>query len=469
MANSITVSKAVTLLLISLFIVIGGVVFIKAPTVIVLITGGAATIALSLLWGTKWKELENNLLDTLRMLMIPILILLAVGMLIGSWVMSGTLPLLMSYGLSLLNPTIFLLVVALCCTLMSIMTGTSWGTIGTLGIVFMGIAVGFGIPIPYAAGAIIVGAFFGDKMSPLSDSVITSSAFTGVDIVEHIKHMLYTTIPGYIISLALFLFLGLRMTGSTYQSSNVEQIISTLESNFNLNPILLLPPIVVLFLLLKRAPTLPALGVGVFFGCVLAAVFQNIGLSDMANILRDGFTIQTDIKVVNEMLSQGGLSSMLGTASIMIGAAIFSSPLMTAGVFQLIMDKFVSLIKDAKVMMTTSLLLNLFFVILTGTYAAAYALFGPLFAPLYEKYGLHRKNLSRTLEDTGTAFAPVVPWGMTAVFIEGTLHIKPFDYILYAPMIYTGIIFALIYIFTGYGIAKLDTIQNKKEGNKEDF
>ncbi|TCP28886.1 NhaC family Na+:H+ antiporter [Scopulibacillus darangshiensis] len=457
MEKSLSGLKAAVLLMISFFIVLFGIILTKAPTPIVLMAAGAVVIALSLIWGVKWEDIEKDLLDSLRSMFIPILILLSVGMLIGAWMISGTIPVMIYYGLLILKPSFFLIVTAIVCSIMSVMAGTSWGTIGTLGVAFMAVSAGLGIPPAYTAGAIVVGAMFGDKMSPLSDTTVMASGVINVKIVDHIKHMLYTTIPGYLISLLLYSVLGFQFGSQTLNTEKVAVILSTLGQTFNLNPVIMLPPIVVLFLIFRRKPVLPVFGVGIFMGCLLALLFQDRSMLQIAEALNSGYTDSTNIPMVDDMLHQGGLSGMLDTMVLLIAAAIFGSPLRTAGVFQTIVETVTRFARQAKTMMTSALSLHAIFFMVTGSYYVTFAVLGPILAPLYDRHKLDRKNLSRTMEDTGTTFAPIIPWGVTGAYIAGTLNTPTVDYILFAPMTYLGIVFAVIYIFTGIGIAKTET------------
>lgn len=460
MNSTLSFTKALTLMIVSFTIILGGILWLSAPTVIVLITAGTVVIILASLWGVSWEKIEEDLMETLRAMLLPILILLAVGMLIGAWMLSGTIPLIVYYGLLSLKPAYFLLFAALICSVMSIMAGTSWGTIGTVGVALMGVSMGLGIPLHYTAGAIVVGAIFGDKLSPLSDTTIMSSAMADVKLVDHIKHLLWTTIPGYTISLILFLVLGARYGGNIKNQENVELILGTLQDNFNLNPLLILPPIVVLVLIFMKKPTLPVFGIGILTGCLLAFFFQGNNTLEIMTTLNNGFQESTNVPIVDEIVQRGGLSSMLGTVALLIGAAIFGAPLRSAGVIHLLLDKIIQLAKSAKTMMASSLLLHSLFFTTTGSYYVTYAVLGPMISPLYDKYGLHRKNWTRTMEDTGTAMAPMIPWGVTGAFIAETLGVPIKDFILFAPMTYLGIVFALLYIFTGYGIARSPAIQN---------
>lgn len=466
MKSKLNMSKSIILLTISVAIVLCGVVFVKAPSTIVLMTAGAVAMTLSVIWGIKWEDIQNDLIDNLRSMLLSILILLAVGMLVGVWILSGTVPVMVYYGLKVLSPSIFLFAAALICAVMSVMTGTSWGTLSTAGIALMGVSAGLGIPLHYTAGAVVVGSIFGDKLSPLSDTTVLASCVAEVDILDHVKHMLYTTIPGFVISLILYLVIGFNYRDGVVNGEVYNTILSTLEKQFNLNPIMFLPPVVVLYLISKRKPTLPVFGIGILLGAVLAMIFQGSSLLAIANSLNKGFTTISGVKIVDSMLIRGGLSSMLGTVALLIAAAVFGSPLRTSGVIQNLLDGVQRLAKSGKTIMASSLILHAFMFMITGSYYVTFSVLGPMIKPLFGEYGLHGKNLSRTLEDTGTAFAPIVPWSVTGAFIATTLNIPTAQYILYAPMTYLGIVFALFYIFTGIGIAKADnviTISAKEE------
>ncbi|MFT4416381.1 Na+/H+ antiporter NhaC [Fredinandcohnia humi] len=455
MPNTLSTPKAITLIALSIMIIFSGIIAFDAPSTIVLIAAGAAVIILSMIWGIKWEVIEKDLLDSIRSMFIPILILLAVGMMVGIWMLSGTIPMIVYYGLLFIKPSIFLFVVCLACCLMSIMAGTSWGTIGTIGVAFMGVSIGLGVPLPYTAGAIVVGAIFGDKMSPLSDTTVMSAAVSDVRLVDHIRHMLYTTVPGLVISLLLYLVLGFNYSGEI-ENEKITSIMNTLDTHFNLNPILLLPPIVILFLIYRNKPTLPVFGVGIILGGLLAAIFQGQGITEIATALNEGFLSSTGVELVDEMLQRGGLEGMLGTVGLLIAAAVFGSPLRSAGVIDVILNSIQRLAKTGKSMMLSNLSLHSFMFIITGSYYVTFAVLGPMMKSMYDKYGLHRKNFSRTLEDTGTALAPLIPWSVTGAFIAETLGVATGDYALYAPMLYLGIIFAIIYIITGFGIAKVE-------------
>jgi NhaC family Na+:H+ antiporter len=445
-------AKAIGLFTLSILMVFGGVLWVKANSSIVLLTAGAVSAALCMLWGIRWKELERDMLSNINAMLPAILILLSVGLMIGIWIACGTVPLMVYYGLKLLSPGAFLVVTLLICTMMSVCMGTSWGTIGTVGVALMGISAGLDIPLPYTAGAIVTGAIFGDKLSPLSDTTVMSSAVSGVDIIDHIKYMLWTTLPPYAISLLLYVFLGRAAAGRVITGDSVEIITSQLSSIFSLSPLLLLPPIAVLGLIILKKPALPVFTVGVALGCVLAYFFQGMSLGEISSALQKGYTAKSGVDMIDSMLVRGGLNSMLGSVVLLMAAAIFGAPLKTAGVIDILINQIKSKAKSERLMQVFAFITHGTFFCITGSYYVTFAVLGPVMRPLYDGYDLHRANISRMLEDSGTALAPIVPWSVTGAFIANTLGVATGEYIMYSPLTYLGMVFLVIYDLTGVKI-----------------
>lgn len=450
--KKITAGKAILVLIVALVILLYCVAVLKANPGVSLILTALAAMGLGMLFGCKWKDFEGDIGDTFKTMFMGMLIMMFVGILIGAWMVSGTVPFMMYYGLKLLPAPIFLVASCLLCCVMSLMTGTSWGTMGTIGVALMGVAEGLDIPAAYAAGAIVVGAIFGDKLSPLSDTTIMAPYVSGVDIIDHIKSMLYTTVPCLFISLIVYVVLGLQFQGDSIANENYNQILNTLENNFDLNPILLLPPIVVLVLIFLRKPTIPVFGIGIVLAMLLAIIVQGRNITEVMSALTQGIQMDTGVPLVDSMINRGGLLSMMSSVALIIGAAVFSSVLKTTGAFDTLLNSITKYAKGRKSVLSFSYVLHLILASLTGVYLVTFSIVGPILGPLFDKYNLHRKNLSRMLEDTGTAFSPIVPWSNISIFILGTLGVSSFEYVLYAPLTYLGVIFAAVYIVTGFGI-----------------
>lgn len=458
----LSVQKAIILLIVSIATLLACVMIVKAPTVISLTIAAVVEIILCMVWGFSWNDLQEDIIENVKRMMPSILILFCVGMLVGTWILSGTVPVLVDYGLRFLNPSIFLFVACIITLITSVFTGTSWGSISTVGIALMAVSTGLGVPLHYTAGAVVVGAIFGDKLSPLSDTTVLASAVAEVDIREHIKHMLSTTLPGLAVSLIVYLVIGFRFGEGTADAEMVDLIINTLNSSFNLTPILLIPPIVVLFLIFKGKPAVPVFGIGIILGAIFAMIFQDADFGTIASTLNSGYQISTGVQIVDKMLLRGGLSSMLGTTALLIIAAVFGSPLKTTGVVNMLIEKIQEVAKSDKHVMVSTYVSHAFLFAVTGSYYVTFSAFGPIFKRLFDKYNLHGKNLSRLLEDTGTAFAPLVPWTTTGAFIATTLGVETVKYAPFAPMLYIGIILGIVYSFTGFMVEKKDN-KNKEE------
>ena len=461
--KKITTGKSVAVLIVSLAVLLYLVAVLKANPGVSLILSALVAIGMGMLFGCTWKEFENDIGDTFKTMFLGMLIMMFVGILIGAWMISGTVPLLMYYGLKLLPAPIFLFASCILCCLMSLMTGTSWGTMGTIGVALLGVGEGLVIPVAYTAGAIVVGAIFGDKLSPLSDTTIMAPYVSGTDIIEHIKSMLFTTVPCLVISLILYIILGMQFHGGNIDSESYQQILTTLENSFNLNPILLLPPVVVLVLIFLRKPTLPVFGIGIVLAMILAVAVQGRSLTEVLSALASGMQTSTGMDLVDSMINRGGLTSMMSSVALIIGAAMFSSGLKTTKVFEVLLDTITRYAKGRRSLLAFSYILHLVLASLTGVYLVTFSIVGPILAPLFDKYNLHRKNLSRMLEDTGTAFSPIVPWSNISIFILGTLGVSSFEYVLYAPITYLGVVFAAVYIATGFGIYNSDGVMVIRE------
>jgi NhaC family Na+:H+ antiporter len=320
----------------------------------------------------------------------------------------------------------------------------------------MGVSAGLGVPLAYTAGAIVMGAIFGDKLSPLSDTTVLASAVSEVDIFDHVKYMLLTTVPPFVIGIAMYWFLGNGVKGNV-QSGQLDLILATIEKTFTLSPMLLLPPIAVLSLALLKKPALPTFAVGIVLAVILAAFTQHVNLKDVSSVLLNGYAKTTGVEIVDKMLLRGGLKSMLGTVALLIAAAVFGAPLRTIGVMEILIAFVRKFSNTSKLFQTGVFFLHGFLFMITGSYYVTFSAFAPMVRPAYDDLGLHRVNLSRVLEDTGTAFAPIVPWSITGAFIATTLNVPTLEFALFAPITYGGMLCALAYIATNYKIAVIET------------
>lgn len=324
--------QAGLMLLVGIAVIIVGLLVMKLNNRIVLALDGVIMCLMAWCFGIPYAELQQGIKETVSSMIVAILILLAVGVLVGTWMASGTVPVMIYYGMKVLTPGLFLPVVCILCTLMSTMAGTSWGTLATVGVACMGVAQGLGVPLPAAAGAVCTGAFFGDKVSPLSDSPVITATVCEVPLMDGIRHALISTGPAYLISLVFCFVYGLRYSGGSVGGEVYEDILSTVSAEFWLSPVLLLPVLVVVVLILMKKPTIPTFIAGIAAGAVMAMLCQGVSLHDILTVMYSGFSADTGSDVVNSMLNRGGFTSMLSTIGLLIAAGL------SKGTYQLVAE-----------------------------------------------------------------------------------------------------------------------------------
>ena len=427
-----------------------GIYQIRAEVLLVIgafITGLIASMA-----GFTWKEMQNGIVQNITKALPAMLIVICVGILIGSWIAAGTIPMLIFYGLQLLSPKFFLFSACLICSVISLFTGTSWGTVGTVGVALMGVAEGLHIPLPQAAAAIISGAYFGDKLSPFSDTTNLAPIAAGSNIFDHIKHMLWTTLPAWSIGLIIFLIIGVH---SDYHAlvNLPTTLLEGLRQNFQFNILLLLPALIILYFAFRQLPTIPGMLISSFTAVILGLIFQHSSLIDLLNVLTTGYQSNTGLEVLDKLLSRGGMMSMMGVTLIAFCAFGFAGIMQGTGMLDNILHKLASFTHTTGRLIASTVLSCISIALMTGSSFLTIIIPGELFAPLYKMKNLAAKNLSRTTEDSGTVVVPLIPWSMAGVFMSGTLGVTTFDYLPWCFMNYLGFIFALIYGFTGWGIA----------------
>ena len=408
-----------------------------------------------LILGYKWKDLENAMAKGIFYGIPSILILCLIGMLIGVWVLNGTVPTITYYGLHILSPEFFLMSTLLICSIVSVFCGSSWSTIGTIGVSLMGIAYALDISPAMTAGAIVSGAIFGDKISPLSDTTNLSSATAKVNIFEHIKHMLWTTIPSYIITLIAFTAIGFFMDKGSVDSKQIETIINVLKDEFMITPITLLSPLLIIILAVKRVSPIPALVIGLI-AAVLTTFYTvpNVAIKTIIGTAHNGYVAETGVEAIDSLLSLGGLSSMLFGVSLILISLAFGGIIQKIGIAESIIGGIQKMLNRRGNVITATVFSCLGINLTVGEQYLSIILPGQLFESAYKKVKLHPKNLSRTLEDAGTIIHPMIPWGVTGAFIMSTLNIG----MEYAPYVFISMItpvVAIIYGYSGIGLAPL--------------
>ena len=421
--------------------------------------------------GTSWKSILKGVSNSIASTTPAIIILLLIGSLAGTWLISGIVPTMIYYGLQILNPKIFLVAAAIICAIVSLASGSSWSTIATVGIALLGIGNALDVANGLTAGAIISGAYFGDKMSPLSDTTNLAPAMAGTDLFTHIRYMMYTTIPSFVISLLIFLFIGLSMD-NTQNSDDITNLLMAIESSFNISPWLFLVPIIVLLLIMKKVPALPALFVGTLLGGIFAIIFQPhliIELSgidsnffqasyvSIINAMGSEISINTSNEMINDLLFSSGMYGMLNTIWLIICAMCFGGVMEASGALKKISQSIIQYAESTGSVIATTACTCLFFNVTASDQYLSIVVPGRMYADIFKDKGLAPENLSRTLEDSGTVTSVLVPWNTCGATQSAVLGVAT---ITYLPFCFFNIISPLMTILYGYLGFKIKKIKS---------
>lgn len=421
---------------------------------VLLVAAAFITACLGMILRYPWKEMEKGIVESISKAMPAILIMLSVGILIGSWIASGTIPMIIYYGLKLISPRFFLFTACLVCTITSMATGTSWGTIGTIGVAFMGIAMGLGIPLGPAAGAIVAGAYFGDKMSPLSDIPNLAVVVAGSNLFDHIKHMMWSGGPAWLLGLLIYLLIGFQYQAEEVSSASMDLILSTLKTNFNFNLLLLLPLVIVFYFAIKKKPTIPGMLLSSLVAAILAAIFQKTSITTIATAINSGYQPHTGIEAVDRLLSRGGMMSMMETQLVAFTAFSFGGIMQRTGMLAAILNRIMKFVARTWSLVLTTIATAILSALITGSSYLSMIIPGELLAPIYKHKNLAAKNLSRIIEESGGIIVPLIPWSMAGVYITGTLGVPTLSYLPWAFMNYISVIILAFFGFTGLTMSR---------------
>lgn len=406
--------------------------------------------------GYTWAEIEEGILSSIAGTMQAILILAIIGMIIGTWILGGIVPILIYYGLQILNPAIFLVASCLLCCIIALATGSSWTTAGTVGIALMGVAAGLGVPAPMAAGAIISGAYFGDKMSPLSDTTNLAPAMAGANLFDHVRHMVYTTGTSLIIALIGFGVLGMQFAGKELDAENIQALLALMNDNFNLNPLLLLVPVFVIVMVAKKVPAIPGLFIGTLLGGLAAMLFQGATPAAVMGAMMDGVTSETGNEVLDTLLTRGGLQSMMWTISLILCALTFGGVLEKTKLLEVIAGRILVFAKSTGSLVTATVFTSMFTNILAGDQYLSIVLPGKMYKDEFARRGLAPRNLSRCLEDAGTLTSPLVPWNTCGATMSTYLGVPTVEYVPFCFLNLVNPIVSIVFGFTGITMMKIE-------------
>ncbi|MDR1510245.1 MAG: Na+/H+ antiporter NhaC [Synergistaceae bacterium] len=432
-----------------------------------------------------WSEIADGIVAGINTAMMSLLIMYTIGIVVGAWILSGVVPSMIYYGLSIISPKMFLLCSLIICSVVSIATGSSWGTSGTVGIALIGISAGLGIPTPIAAGIIISGAYFGDKMSPLSDTTNLAPAVSGSDLFQHIRGMIWTTGPTYLIVAAVSIVLGLRYGGGSMDMAKIEAIKSVMKSEFFISPVGLIPPILVIALVALKIPALPALVAGIAAG-VAMCIFNGMGLAEIINVLQWGYepkligelagagenaaaltellasndlgAIPADLaaevaKMLSELMKRGGFQNMNWTVSLSVVALAYGGIMEKCRFLEALLAVMLKKVRTVGDLVFVTCFSSLIGNVLLADQYMAIVLPGRMFRIAYEEKNLHPRMLSRCLEDVGTITSVLIPWNSCGAFHANLFGISTLAYAPYAILNWLNPIVSVVITYMGIGIA----------------
>ncbi|MDF1509590.1 Na+/H+ antiporter NhaC [Robertmurraya sp. DFI.2.37] len=441
------------ILLVITIIAVGMIVF-AASIQMMLFIALLTVIPFVLKLGHTYETLEEEIFTSMKKALQPSMILLGVGILIGSWIISGTVPTIIYYGIQSISPQFFLVTTLLFCSIVSLATGSSWATLGTAGIAMMGVGHSLGIPVGMTAGAVISGAYFGDKMSPLSDSTNLSAAVVGADLIEHIKHMLWTTVPAYVLTAIIFTAIGLQYGNQVANSAEVAKLTNYLADNFQLGVIPLIPVVILFGLLISKKPAITSIYIGSIAGATVALLYQGANMSGVLSVLYEGYFVESSIEVVNTLLQRGGLTSMLPLIALFLFALGLGGLLQKSGVLETLIISSTRRIKSKGMLVFVTIMISYFTMGIGGAFSFGAVMTGTLMKPLYEKFNLKPENLSRIIEDSATQSCSLIPWTASGLFTAAALGVSPIVYIPFCFLAMLTPIFSLIYGITGFTMAE---------------
>jgi len=411
--------------------------------------------------GYKWNQLEDGMKKGIQNGLSPTLILMMIGLLIGSWMLSGTVPTLLYFGISVLSAKWFAVSSIFITIIVASFTGSTFTTIGTVGVALMGIAQIMGIPPAVAAGAIICGACFGDKMSPISDTTNFVPSILGIKVNEHIRHMAYTTIPALIVTVILFLIIGMGH-GNT-DMAQVMEMKKAISANFEVNPFLLIPCLIVFIMAFKGFSTLPTMSAGIVSSLILAFIIQKgVTLDKVFTTLQSGFQLDTNNEMLNSIINRGGLQSMMWSVSLIFIALALGGLLQELRVFDKVIESLTNLKRKGNIVIASTLS-SIGVNLLTGEQYLSILLPGQLLKDVYIQKDIPLKNLSRALEDGGTLFNPIVPWSVSGAFFAATLGVPVLEYLPFSFILFITPLFSILAAVFGKGLNQENEIADSQK------
>lgn len=442
----------IPLIAVALLLGVGyGVYHLHAEILLLAATAVASLVAHRL--GYTWQEMETGIVESITKGTPAMLIVIVVGALIGSWIAAGTIPMMVFYGLKMISPGLFLVTACLVCSVVSLLTGTSWGTVGTIGVAFIAIAQGLHIPPGQAAGAIVAGSYFGDKLSPFSDTTNLAPLAAGSNLYDHIRHTLWTTMPGWLLGLVVYTVIGLRTSGDGASLERADAINAALAAHFVFHWSLLIPPAIILYFVIRKKPILPGMLLSSAVASGLACWQQGVSFKAASAVMVDGYKAATGDVQIDRLLTRGGMTEMVSLSLIIFCAFGFGGVMRKAGMLEVILNQLLRFAHTRFRLIASAVASSIGVAFITGSSYLSILLPGELFAPAFKRANLAAKNLSRTTEDSGAIVVPLIPWSAAGVFMAATLGVPTLEYAPWAILCYSGSAAALLYGWTGFAVA----------------
>lgn len=466
-----TIFEAVSCILFMIGVIGIGFIYLNLPMQALLILSAVYAGCIASRLGVSWKRMENTIIKNLGKAMPSIFIIFSSGIVIGTWMYSGTVPMIIYYGLKLINPKLFFVSSFLIVSMISMVTGTAWGSIATVGMALMAMASGFGINLSMSAGAIIAGGVLGDKLSPLSDTTNLSSLVTGVDLFSHIKHMLYTTIPATIIGIIVYFIIGMNIEVSLESQLTIEKLLHNLDLLYSWNTLHILPVLILFVGAIKRKPTVLMMLLSSVVAIFIGKFCNGFSFSDGVQSMVTGFhTEMIPNHIINisnntyiiSLLGRGGMMEMTPIVITIFCGYAFAGILEEDGCLDVILGVVYSKVKNINQLFLITVIGSIILVTITGVASIPILMIGSLLTDAYVNMGLHPKNLSRTLEDAGTGLVPFIPWGSSGIFYSQILGVTPLQYGIWLIPCYLCVIICMIYATTGICIAKISYHESKQ-------
>lgn len=408
--------------------------FEASPPHVPLLIGAISAAVIAMAHGYRWETIEKGIYRGIRMALPAIVIIIMIGLTIGAWLGGGIVATMIYYGLKLISPSLFLVTISIICAIVTLAIGSSWSTMGTIGVAAMGIGFSLGIPAPMVAGAVISGAYFGDKMSPLSDTTNLAAGITETNLFEHIRHMFITTVPAFLIALSVYFYFGMEFRAENLDLAKIEDIMQAMQEHFLISPWLLLVPLLVVVLVAKKVPALPALAAGIILGWLCHVFVQGGDVSVAVITLHDGYKIESGHEMIDKLFNRGGIESMMYTISLTIVAMTFGGIAEQAGMLHSVVEKILTLAKSAGSLISATIVSAFITNVTTSEQYISILLPGRMYIKAYRDKGLSSRNLSRALEDGGTVTSVLVPWNTCGVYAFSMLQVSAFEYAPYAIM-----------------------------------